>query len=210
MIPIPERMRHLPLHRGMPVPMIALWTDSGEPLFACNDEVKRQHVISQDLCHICGGKLQRGRWFTGGTLSVCATHGLNLDSGMHDECIHYSLKVCPYLAAPKYGRLVGEQQMLAKQPGRMIIQTGTETNSRPDLFVAVMAVDQELRRGALVPGLPEEIVYGVRPKLGSVRKAELWRHGNRLQPTPMITREIELACKAAGDTMRRDVRRLLP
>lgn len=212
MIPIPERMKHLPVdRRGLPIPVIVMWTDDGEPLFAANDEGERQRVIRQDLCQICGGRLNRGRWFTGGMISVCATHGVNLDSGMHDECVHYALHVCPYLAAPKYGRLVGAQQLANSDRSKvMVIETGTEQNTRPELFVAVMAVAQELRRGGILPGLPDRIVYGVRPKLGAIRKLELWRHGDRLAPTPMITREIELACEAAGDTMRKDVRRLLP
>jgi hypothetical protein len=209
-IPIPHRMAHLPLdRRGLPVPVIVMHDLAGNPIFAANDEMERQRVIREDRCQICGDRLNRGRWFVGGTLSVAAKHGLNLDSGMHDECCHYALKVCPYLAAPRYGALVGEKA-IAKSGARdavMIMPTGTEGNTRPELFLAVMAVGQELRQGGRLIG---GMVYGVRPKPGSIRKLEIWRHGTRLMPTPMLGIEIRLAVEAAGDQLREDIASLLP
>jgi hypothetical protein len=203
-------MRHLPRdRRGLPVPVIVMHDRDGNPLFAANDEVERQRLIREDRCQICGDKLLRGRWYVGGHVSVCALHGLNLDSPMHDECMHYAVRVCPYLAAPRYGRLVG--QKLAKDAGIMTIKTGTEENSRPELFVAVMAIGRpEQRQGGHLPGFPGAVVYGVRPRLGSIRKLELWRHGVEIQPTIDQRMEIEAACAVAGDAMRKDVRRLLP
>jgi hypothetical protein len=207
-VPIPPRMAHLPKdRRGLPIPVIVLWTADGRPIFAANDEGERQKMIREDRCHVCGGQLLRGRWFVGGPLSVCAEHGLNLDGGMHDECAHYALKVCPYLAAPVYSGLVGAKQIAANRAEVIVVETGTEMNSRPELFVAVMAVGQEEREGGtLLPGVAEmRMVYGVRPKPGSVRKAELWKHGNRYMPTPMLLAEIGLAIDAAADRWRKDV-----
>src|SRR5262245_35627667 len=192
-------MRYLPLdRRGLPGPVIVMRDNDDVPIFAANDEVERQRVIRDDLCQICGGRLLRGKWYVGGQLSVCAEHGLNLDSPMHDECCHYALKVCPYLAAPRY-RLIGEA--MAEQRGIFTIKTGTEQNDRPELFVAVMAVGEpeQRRSGAWVLG---EHTYGVRPKLGTIRKVELWRHGWPVPPTPEISSDIIAACWAAGDDIR--------
>jgi hypothetical protein len=144
---IPARMRYLSQdERGLPVPVIAMWTEDGKPLFAANDENERQRCFNEDRCHICGDRLQRGRWFVGGVLSTCAKHGLILDGGMHAECVHYALVACPYLAAPKYARLVGKQQLKSSDRAKaLILATGTEGNPRPDLFVALMAVAQEFK-----------------------------------------------------------------
>lgn len=214
MIAIPHRMRRLPLdRRGLPVPVIVMWTESGEPLFAANDENRRQQCFAEDRCHICGGALLRGRWFVGGTLSTSAVHGVSLDGPMHDECAHYALAVCPYLAAPRYGRLVGAQQLRSSDRADVVVvATGTESNPRPELFVALMAVAQEYSHGSALPGVAEtEIIYGVRPKPGSVRKVEVWRHGRQIIDRfdlDMMLAEARTACVNAGDTMRVDVANL--
>lgn len=212
---IPGRMRHLPLdRRGYPVPVIVMHTNSGEPIFAANDEGVRQQCFDEDRCHICGGKLPRGRWLVGGVLSCCAEHGLILDGGMHEECAHYALKVCPYLAAPKFSGLVGRRQVAnSDRKDVLIVDTGTDDNSRPELFVALMAVEQQLDRRSPLPGLAEaEMVYGLRPKPGKVRKLELWRHGRQIVDRAELSQyrdEISSACMVAGDKMRADCWRLV-
>lgn len=178
---IPKRMQHLPLYRGMPVPVIVLWTDDGRPIFAANDEVKRQWCFDEDRCHICGGRLSRGRWFVSGQYSALAEDGQIMDGPMHDECCHHALKVCPYMAAPSYGRLVGDRQLASSdRKSIMVVDDPTRGLARPDVFVATMAVDQELKREPAfdeLRGLGLEIVKLIRPKPGSVRKVEFWRHG---------------------------------
>jgi hypothetical protein len=212
---VPPLMRHLPKDaRGYPTPVIVMMTDDGKPIYAANDESLRQRMIAEDRCHICGLGLLRGRWYIGGALSTCAEHGLILDGGMHDQCAHYALKVCPYLAAPVYGRLVGKDQ-LAKtdRASVMVIDTGTEGNSRPELFVALMAVGQEESKSQIGSfALREaEMVYGVRPKPGSVRKVEVWQHGRQIVERIEIDAardRIDLTIVAAGDRWRLDVQNL--
>lgn len=208
-VPIPDRMRHLPLDpRGYPVPVIVMRDRDGNPLFAANAEEDRQRMFREDRCHICGKRLDRGRWFVGGHLSACAAHGQFMDGGLHGDCAHYALKVCPYMAAPTYGRLVGPHQIKNHRSEAVILQDDTATNSRPELFVALMAVSQEPTY-ARVEGLGHRrFIRLIRPKPGSVRRVELWRHGE------MITDPVELDqwrdrvadnIAAIGDDMRADV-----
>lgn len=214
-VPIPARMRHLPKDaRGYPAAVIVMTTDDGAPIFAANDEGERQRMFKQDRCHVCGDRLLRGRWFVGGCLSTCAEHGLILDGGMHSECAAYALAVCPYLAAPNYGRLVGRQQLAKSDRANvMVMDTGTDGNPRPDMFVALMAVAEEYSHGSAMPGIAEmEIIYGVRPKPGAVRQVELWRHGRQISDpveVEAMRADIDAQIRAAGDRMRADVAKLL-
>lgn len=182
-VPIPARMAHLPRdRRGYPVPVIVMRNDDGTPLFAANDGIVARQIIAEDRCEICGGKLLRGRWFVGGQLSAFAEHGHFMDAPMHDECAHYALRVCPYLAAPNYGRLVGRTTLArSDRKGALLLDDPTEANSRPPLFIAVMTVAQEVVRGQLLPGVEDtSFVKFLRPKPGSVRRVEVWRHGEQI------------------------------
>jgi hypothetical protein len=212
-VAIPPRMQHLQRdRRGYPIPVIVMWTADGRPLFAANDEGERQRMFQEDRCHVCGDKLLRGRWFVGGGVSTCAEHGLVLDGGMHEECAHYALKVCPYLAAPVYSGLVGRSQVRNSDRAKvLIVETGTEQNTRPELFVALMAVAQEQSHSRMLPGMPEDFVYGVKPKPGSVRKVEVWRHGYQLDrdcDLGFAWAVVDALIHIAGDDWRPDVANL--
>ena len=107
MVPIPARMAHLDRdRRGYPIFFMAYRDQQGRPHFTINDERKRQIVIARDLCSICGAPLLRGRWFLGGDLSAFDANGAYIDPPMHDECVHYALRVCPYLASPSWSHYV--------------------------------------------------------------------------------------------------------
>jgi len=182
MIPIPARMQKLDRdRRGLPVPVIVLRNDDGTPLFAANDGQAVQKIIAQDRCEVCGEKLLRGRWFVGGHLSAFAEHGRFLDPPMHDECAHYALQVCPYMAAPSYGRLVGKTA-LARSDRKDIIQLDdpTAANTRPPFFVAVMVVGQVVSTERVLPGVDVEMSRLFHPKPGSVRRVEIWLQGRQI------------------------------
>lgn len=174
--PIPERMQHLPLdHRGYPIFYVAVIDKSGRSMFAINDEKKLREVAEKDLCEVCGTKLFRGRWFIGGPLSAFHPQGAYNDAPMHDECAHYALNVCPWLAAPNYGEAIAELQL--KKHG----MEGTLTDDpsdplmkyRPPLFVALMSIGHKLHRHPL---LPQYTFVPNRP----YPKVEYWVHGRQL------------------------------
>ncbi len=173
-IPIPLRMRHLDLdHRGFPIFYIAQRDpNSGRAMFAVNDSLKQRECAEKDLCEICGTKLFRGRWFIGGPLSAFHPKGAYNDAAMHDECAHYSLNVCPWLAASNYERTIGEKQA-EKLPGTLTHDPSDPLfKYRPPLFVAVMSIGHvnEMRPAGLYVFKPN------RP----YRKVEFWVQGKQL------------------------------
>jgi hypothetical protein len=210
-IPVPKRMAHLDRDaRGLPAPVIVMRDTAGSPIFAANDEHARQRCFDNDLCHICGQRLHRGRWFVGGHLSACAEHGAFMDGGLHGECAHYALQVCPYMAAPNYGRLVGPA-MLAKSDRRDVLTLADETagNSRPEFFIALLAVGQVLNHRSVIIGVRETmIVRTLAPRRGTVRRVEVWRHGVQITDEPSlaaIRRKIIGDLMAISDAPRADV-----
>lgn len=185
-VPIPPRLAARPRdQRGFVVPWIVLRDKAGEPQFAINDERLRQIAFAGDRCHICGEPLLRGRWFVGGPASALHSRGAFADGGMHDECAHYALAVCPWLAAPKYARRIDDKRMRPEaRPDGLTTIDRTMFPNRPRTFLAIMAIGQSL------VGSPPLVSY-VRPKR-PYRKVEFWRQGERLT-------EEEGAALAAAD-----------
>lgn len=185
-VPIPARMAHLEKdRRGYPIPAMVQRDAEGRPHFQINDEAKRQHLIGEDRCPICAGKLFRGRWFVGGPLSAFSNHGNYIDSPMHAECATYALRVCPYLAAPHYGKSLGfatvKNRPMPSGVFGFVDQTAIE--GRPNWFVAVMAVAQDVIRAKgrhAVLGLDERHVRYVRHRIGSVRDLQVWLQGEQV------------------------------
>jgi hypothetical protein len=174
MIPIPDRMKHLKLDpRGYPIPYGVAIDRDGVAHFAINDEAVRQHIIREGLCSICGTKLFRGRWLIGGALSAFTVQGAFLDPPMHDECAHFSLQTCPYLAAPRYGREIGKAKAKTASIGQDYVLAEHEDAKagRPsgDLFIALMTVRVETVNDGQY----------IKPR-GVYRKIEFWQHGRRL------------------------------
>lgn len=172
MIPIPLCMRHLPLDpRGYPIPYVVLRDANGGAHFTVNDDRLTERCRRLDLCPICGDKLFRGRWFVGGPASAFDPNGAYLDTGMHDECAHYALRACPYLAAPKYSRRLEGATLKGKElPSEVpnVFIDGTVDPERPKFFVAVMAIGQTWSQNG-----PWFYAKPKRP----YRKVEFWRHG---------------------------------
>lgn len=169
--PIPDRMRHLPLDkRGYPIFFGAFVDQDGTPHFTVNDHYKRAEMIRHDLCSICGKKLFRGRWFAGGPMSAFDPKGAYIDMPMHDECVHYALRVCPYLAAPSWAREIGPSKA-AEIKTAVVLTDPTMIEGRPPLFVALMAVGQTMTGDEF-----QSYVVPHRP----YRRVEYWQHGRQL------------------------------
>lgn len=183
-VPLPERMRHLERdRRGYPIPEIVLRDSDGRPHFTVNDTLRMVHVLRNDLCAICGTKLFRGRWFIGGPRSAFDPHGCYIDAPAHHDCARYALRVCPYLAAPNYGRLI-EDRTLADDEPVALRRDERCLPDRPRLFVAVHARGQEVRGG-----LHDMTIWPTRPYVG----IEYWRDGHRL-----TREEGDAFCRSVG------------
>jgi hypothetical protein len=176
LLPLPPRMRHLPLDpRGLPIFAMAYRDPDGRAHFTVNDEHIRQRLIRLDLCSICGQPLFRFRWFVGGDRSAFDPRGAYIDPPMHDECAHYALQVCPYLAAPSYSKSVAGKTISPHDPITLssptaILSPSTADQLRPTVFVAVLARGQRVTQGATF----------IIPKRPYVR-FEYWRHGAQLE-----------------------------
>lgn len=171
-VPIPLRMRDLPRdHRGFPVPINVYVDGDGRPHFTVNLEGKRVKCLMDDLCSICGKSLLRGRWFVGGPASAFHPQGAYNDPPMHDECAHYALQVCPWLAAPNYARRIDNKTLKPDDLNRLNLHDPTMIPNRPKVFVALMAVGQMIFADAMVPS--------VRPKK-PFRKVEYWVAGKQV------------------------------
>jgi hypothetical protein len=169
-VPIPDRMKHLKRDpRGYPVFYGAHVDSTGKAHFTVNDERKRIAMIEFDLCSICGKQLLRGRWFCGGPMSAFHAHGAYIDMPMHDECLHYALVVCPYLAMPSWRNL--SDKMIDRIPDGIVAIDQTMIDKRPEVFVAVMATGQRM--------VGDGLQRYVRPRKPYL-KVEYWQHGRQL------------------------------
>lgn len=174
-VEIPERMRLLPRDkRGYPIPFIVFRDKAGTPHFTINDEARRRFVLDTDRCAICNHQLFRGRWYVGGPGCAFDPRGAYLDPPLHHECATYALQVCPYLAAPRYSRLVDGKTLDPQQAhDAMVMLDSNVDNQRPDFFVAVMALGHRIVEGGyMVPKRP-------------FRRIEFWQHGTRLLGAPV-------------------------
>jgi hypothetical protein len=169
-VPVPAKMKDLLRdERGYPIPWTVLRAPSdGTPNFAVNVEELRQRSITERLCPICGERLYRGMWFVGGPGSALHPRGAFIDPPMHRECAEYALKVCPYLAAPRYNGRVDDRKLSAADRARMIIIDRTMLPERPPLFVCAMTIGMTVTRTSyLVPKRPWHTI-------------EFWREGEKL------------------------------
>lgn len=164
-VPIPRRMARLDRDpRGYPIPYVVLRAE-GRAHFTINDEQRRQECLDRDWCPICGTLLARDRWFVGGALSAFHEQGAYVDTPMHDDCAHYALRVCPYLAAPSYGKRIDDRTLNGDEPNLGLFFDDTMIAERPEVFVAVLSRGHDVTEGGyLRPRRPYLAV-------------EVWRHG---------------------------------
>jgi hypothetical protein len=185
-VPVPPRMQALPKDpRGYPIPVIVSVTSDCKAHFQINDETKRQQVIAADRCSICGWRLNRLRYYVGGRLSAFHEHGAFIDPAMHKECAEYALQVCPYLAAPRYTRELGERALTQKQRqeiGVLVDPTAMPGRPADEEFVLVGCVGERLVHDYI--GITRIVKY-LRPKR-PYRSIDIWRHGQHLRSMEKI------------------------
>lgn len=173
-IAIPKRMRTLPCEeRGYPVPFIVMIDKSGKPQFTINDHDKVKTCINRKLCSICGKRHDPLMWFVGGSRCFLHPHGAFIDPPLHLECAEYALRVCPFLAAPRYAKRIDDAKLADK--------------NRPD-GVALVRVEY------MNPMQPEIFGLGASPSLRVIhrgpgdfvlfvddwRYVEWWKNGQRV------------------------------
>lgn len=136
-VEIPRSMRTLERdRRGYPIPWIVLRDAQGNPHFTINDHARVVEAQRKKLCAITGRKLTNGAWFVGGMRCFLHPRGAFVDPPMCEEAARYALKVCPYLAAPSYGRRIddGTLQPGALTPDMAIVKDTAMSANRPAVF----------------------------------------------------------------------------
>jgi hypothetical protein len=172
-------------HRGYVIPYVVLRDENNRPHFTINDDTRRARVIALDLCPICSGKLWRGRWFVGGPGSAFHARGAYIDPPMHDECAHYALTTCPYLASPNYSKRI-DAGTLKPSKGLQVLLDPTVDPTRLPLFVAIMTTGQTHN---FKPNFFQDYLKPKRP----YRRVEYWRHGRQLdeaEARPIVEQEL--------------------
>jgi hypothetical protein len=177
-IPIPERMRHLGVdERGYPQFYIALRDRDGVCHFIFNDHRRSFRCVTENLCSLCGTKLESDRWFVGGPLSAFCEQGTYFDPPMHFECMRYAVQVCPWMAARSYFRkrsledITGELDIDVR-----VLVDDTMLPGRPAVFVAVRCKNYNWHFSAKDGGDLELRFFPKRPYV----EIEYWQSGNQL------------------------------
>ena len=170
-VSLPKRMRGLSRdRRGYPIPFVVFRDKEGKPHFTINDHGRAERCRKERRCPICGNKLGKELWFVGGPQSAFHANGAYMDTAMHHECMTYALKVCPYLAVPKYlGRIDAGTLKPEAVPKGMLLVDHTQIPERPDIFVAVMAYNQTFTAERY--SIPERPYRGL----------EYWKHGKQVE-----------------------------
>lgn len=173
--PVPLFMMDLPRDpRGYPMPVILT-----EGNFAVNDSVKVLECAIHRLCGICGKKLPPNHcWLLGGIENAFRDNAAYLDPPMHKACMHYALKVCPYIILKNWNPLDIEKvaaQIHKKHvpvPGTElhIHENATVKQGQPKAFAAI-----KVDGLGIVSTYPWYMVPN-QPYLDY----EIWKHGRRL------------------------------
>lgn len=101
-IPIPERMRRLPISdKGFPIPKFVPTVD-GKPEFRAMEGTHLVECVKRKLCWLCGQPLGVHMTFVLGPM--CAVNRNNAEPPCHYKCAEYAAKACPFLTQPKMRR----------------------------------------------------------------------------------------------------------
>ncbi len=119
-------MTSLPVdERGFLVPFFVEWRD-GKPLFDVADQRKYKRCVEEDLCWLCGKKLNLRRAFVLGPM--CMVNRVTAEPPCHVPCAEYACRVCPFLTMPMAKRqpqpegTVGPAgEMIKRNPGAVLL-----------------------------------------------------------------------------------------
>ena len=113
---VPERMKHLPIDRGYPVPWFVHWSE-GKPEFRIMDAPKMIQAIRESLCWVCGQAFtNRRKFFVLGPM--CSINRISAEPPCHEECALFSVTGCPFLTKP---HMVRRENDL---PEEVVVQEG--------------------------------------------------------------------------------------
>jgi hypothetical protein len=172
-IPIPNNMKELDTDkRGYPVPFIIMKDKEGKPHFTINDERLVHKCIEEELCSICGKKLENDMWLIGGPMSTFHPHGAFNDSPVHYECGKYALQVCPYLAVSVYNAKTDVERIKKEKFDNFEFVNPTQGNDKVPFFCFIKIRGFRLR----VYSPAERYIIPDKPYL----QIEFWNNGEQI------------------------------
>lgn len=92
---LPWRIRHLPVHRGFPVPWFVENDENGMPDFRYTSMEKWHTAMHDRRCWICGQPLNDRFCFILGALSMVTR--ATAEGPMHSDCAAWAAMHCPFL-----------------------------------------------------------------------------------------------------------------
>jgi hypothetical protein len=95
-IPLPDRMRHLPVSSdGYPCPRFISWIN-GKPDFRSIEPDKLGKAVRLNLCWLCGQALGSRLAMVVGPM--CIINRVSSEPPCHRECAEYAVVACPFLS----------------------------------------------------------------------------------------------------------------
>jgi len=125
-----------PTYKGLIIPYIVMVKDD-KPYFKVNDTKIVYKCIINNLCSVCGGKLDNDIWMIGGPKSAFHPQGAYIDIPVHKECAVYSLKTCPYMAYTQYTAKEGISETIKKTFPHLTLVNPTIDSTRLQYFVLI-------------------------------------------------------------------------
>lgn len=104
---IPDFLKHLPVHRGYPVPYFVPKDENGVYQLKYASGEKMGNCLKYHKCCVCFKPLvDKDYWFISGPMGVQSQ--TDSHPPMHRNCAEYSLQVCPHLFFEKTHRTTDE------------------------------------------------------------------------------------------------------
>lgn len=119
---MPPRMRHLPRDEvGRPMPFFAAEVNGAHD-FRVMDPNSLVRAIREQLCWVCGQRLNRVRGSTAplGTFvagPMCLVNRTSAEPPCHGDCAEWSAKACPFLSKPAKTRREGNMPEVQEAAG---------------------------------------------------------------------------------------------
>jgi len=119
-IPIPERMKRLPVSKtGFPVPWFVAFYQ-GDWDFRVIGPGKVVAAVERKLCWVCGQKLGVRQVFTIGPM--CTVNRVSAEPPSHLGCADYAARACPFLTKPKMRRNEAGMPEESQEPGGIMLK----------------------------------------------------------------------------------------
>lgn len=174
---IPWNLRNNPRdERGYPIPFIIFRDEAGEAHFTVNNRDTLKQALVEKLCGLCGKPHKLGKiWFIGGPGAAFHETGLFLDAPVHYECGLFSMKVCPFIAAPRYSKHIATRTLdKSNISDNVVVADNAMDPTRPSLFVLARTSGYKL----LDVGDLQQYVEPRRPW----KEVQFWQYGVQITP----------------------------